>query len=110
MADTGAERREMLSLPLLPMLKLKLILGTVPMAMVSDTMADMPGHAMADTGAERREMLSLLLLPMLKLKLILGTVPMAMVSDTMADMPGHTMVDTTEAMDSMERGVLMLNP
>ena len=99
------------------MLRLVLTLG-IPMAMVlaidtvgMDTMA-MAGHtmAMADTGAGRRERLSLTLLPMLKLKLILGTVPMAMVSDTMADMPGHTMVGTTEAMDTMERGVLMLNP
>merc|ERR1712001_318784 len=93
---------------------LKLILGTVPMAMAMalDTMAMLPGHTMVDTtedtgvdtGARRRGLPSQQpqLNPTPRLMLNPGTVPMAMVwaiimvdmvdtVDTM-DMAGHTMV------------------
>merc|ERR1719318_702346 len=114
----GERRRGQLKLNPRLTLRLMLILGTLPMAMVlAIDMVDMVldtlpiGHTMVDTmadiedmvyGERRRGPLKLNPRLMLRLMLILGTLPMAMVLDTMdmVDMVldmlpiGHTMVDT----------------
>merc|ERR1719350_553259 len=112
-----------------------LILGTLPMAMVLDTM-DMVDmvldtlpivHTMVDIedmldGERRRGQLKLNQRLTLRLMLTLGTLPTDMVLDTMdmVDMVldtlpiGHTMVDTMVDIEDMldgerRRGQLMLN-
>merc|ERR1719339_651216 len=129
MDHTGERRRGLLKPNQKLMLRLMLILGTLPMGMVLDTMVDMvldmlpidhtplllDGVDMADieaTGERRRGPLKLNQRLMLRLMPIHGTLPMVMVLDTMdmVDMVldtlpiGHTMVDTmVDTEDTMEK-------
>merc|ERR1719470_210799 len=113
----GERRRGQLKLNQRLTLRLMLTLGTLPMAMVLDTMdmVDMVldtlpiGHTMVDTmvdiedmldGERRRGQLKLNQRLKLRLMLTLGTLPMDMVTMDMVDMVldilpiGHTIVDT----------------